>query len=519
MSRRGAHANVRLVTSLPRPMRPDLPAASPLDPSVAETQTAPLGHRDILRILFGLMLAMLLGALEQTIVATALPTIGEAFGDFANLSWVVTAYLIAATVATPLYGKLSDIYGRRVMLLISVSIFSAASAACALAPSLFVLILARGLQGLGGGGLISLAQTIIADVVSPRERGRYQAYIACVFAFASIAGPVLGGVFAQHIHWSLIFWINLPLGLLAFLISHRALGGLPRHERRHDVDLPGAALMASSSILLLLALGWGGTRHAWTSPEILSLLGTSAALGGLFVWRIRRAAEPFLPPDLLADKVVGRGTAAAFMTVGSLVGQSIFVPLYFETVRGMSASQSGLALIPLMGGVVCGSLVSGRTMVRLTHYKWPALAGSSCAALALGVLSVSAGALSPPALGALLAVAGIGVGTTLPVCTVSVQNAVARHRMGTATGVMNFFRQLGGALVVAVLGAVLLGTLGRGTGLDAHALSHGSAAPLLATGFDRVFATLALVQLTASMLLWTLPERPLRGASEAAPLA
>lgn len=478
-----------------------------------------LGHRDILRILFGLMLAMLLGAMEQTIVATALPTIGEAFGDFVNLSWVVTAYLIAATVATPLYGKLSDIYGRRVMLLISVSIFSIASAACALAPNLLVLILARGLQGLGGGGLISLAQTIIADVVSPRERGRYQAYIACVFAFASIAGPVLGGVFAQHVHWSLIFWINLPLGLLAFLISYRALAGLPRHERRRDIDLPGATLMAGSSILLLLALGWGGTRYAWGSPEILALLGAALLLGLLFVWRIRRASEPFLPPDLLADKVVGRGTAAAFMTVGSLVGQSIFIPLYFETVRGMSASQSGLALIPLMGGVVCGSLVSGRTMVRMVHYIRPALAGSMCAALALATLAATASALSPVGLCALLAVAGFGVGTTLPVCTVSVQNAVARHRMGTATGVMNFFRQLGGALVVAVLGAVLLGTLGRGTGLDAQHLASGSAGPLLTTGFGRVFATLAMVQFTASVLLFTLPERPLRGAGEAVPSA
>lgn len=473
---------------------------------------APLGHDEVLRIIAGLMLAMLLGALDQTIVATALPTIGAAFGDFTNLSWVVTAYLIAATIATPLYGKLSDIHGRRVMLLISVAVFSLASVACALAPSLLILVLARGLQGLGGGGLISLAQTIIADVVSPRDRVRYQGYIAGVFAASSIAGPVLGGLFAQHLHWSLIFWINLPLGLAAFIVTRRALKRLPRHERRHDMDIAGAALMAVASILLLLALGWGGLRYPWTSPEILGLLAGTALFTGLFIWRMRRAAEPFLPLDLLTDQVVGRGIATSFMTVGSMVGLSIFVPLYFETVRGLSASQSGLALIPLMGGVVCGATLSARTMPRLTHYKRPALAGSLVATLTLAGLAGAAAALPLAVLGMLLTLVGIGIGMMLPVCTISIQNAVPPHRMGTATGVMTFFRQLGGALVVAVLGAVLLAVLGRGSGLDAETLAHGAGTPALAAAFGLVFAAVAVVQLAATALLWTLPERPLRGS-------
>ncbi|MEP9353144.1 MDR family MFS transporter [Xanthobacter sp. KR7-65] len=464
------------------------------------------------RIIFGVMLAMLLGALDQTIVATALPTIGEAFGDFTNLSWVVTAYLLASTAATPLYGKLSDIHGRRVMLLTAIAIFSLASAACALAPNLLVLIIARALQGLGGGALISLAQTIIADVVSPRERGRYQAQIAGVFAAASIAGPLLGGFFAQYLSWTLSFWINLPIGLAAFLMTDRALRRLPRHDRKHEMDFLGAGLMVVASVLLLLALGWGGVRYAWTSPVILGLLGATGVLSALFVWRMRAAREPFLPLELLADPVVGRGMAAAFMAVGAMVGLSIFVPLYFETGRGLSASQSGLGLIPLMGGVVCGAVVSGRAMARIKHYKRPALAGLGIATTGLCILAL-APALPLVVLCALLALVGAGIGTVLPVCTVSIQNAIPPYRMGTATGVMTFFRQLGGALVVAVLGAVLLAALGAGSGAhDAESLARTADPATVAVGFQRVFGTVALVTALAALALSFLPERPLRAS-------
>lgn len=457
------------------------------------------------------MLAMLLGALDQTIVATALPTIGEAFGDFTNLSWVITAYLLACTVATPLYGKLSDIYGRRVMLLTSVAAFSAASVACALASSLLVLILARGVQGLGGGGLISLSQTIIADLVPPRERGRYQAQIAGVFAASSIAGPVLGGLFAQHLSWTLIFWINLPLGLVAFLVTSRALRRLPRHEQRHRMDIPGAALMAAASILLLLALGWGGVRFAWGSPVILGLLLGTAALTGLFIRRMSRVAEPFLPLGLLADPVVGRGIAAAFMAVGAMVGLSIYVPLYLETARGLSATQSGLALIPLMGGVVCGAVTSGRAMPRLLHYKRPALVGVTISALMLALLAFGP-YLPLPALAIAFVLVGAGIGTVLPVSTVSIQNAVPLHRMGTTTGVMTFFRQLGGALVVAMLGAVLLSALGAQAGMDSETLARSTSATSLEAAFRLVFLAVGVVAVLAAVALWSLPERPLRGS-------
>src|SRR4051812_47008868 len=250
------------------------------------------------------MLAMFLSALDQTIVATALATIGRAYADVENLTWVVTAYLLAATVVVPIYGKLSDIYGRRPAMLFGIAIFVAGSIACALSPTMPALIAARALQGIGGGGLIALSQTIVGDAVSPRERGRYQGYFGAVFAVSSIAGPVLGGVFAEHLHWTLIFWINVPLGLLAFFITGRALQALPRHERPHDLDFLGAALMVAGTITLLLALNWGGMRYAWDSMQIVGLLAAAAVLFALFFWRIATASEPFVPLSIMRNRVV-----------------------------------------------------------------------------------------------------------------------------------------------------------------------------------------------------------------------
>src|SRR5271156_486829 len=227
-----------------------------------------LGRREVIAIIGGLALAMFLGALNQTIVATALPTIGRAFDDFENLSWVVIAYLLTSTIVAPLYGKLSDIYGRRGMMLVALGVFMAGAVACAAAPSMLMLILARGLQGVGGGGIIPLSQSIIADAVPPRERGYYQAYTGSVWVLAGAGGPVLGGVIAEHLHWSMIFWLNIPLTLAAALLSHPQLKLLPRHERAHKLDLVGAALMMLSAIALLLALTWGGTRYPWLSQQI-----------------------------------------------------------------------------------------------------------------------------------------------------------------------------------------------------------------------------------------------------------
>ncbi|HWN49875.1 MAG TPA: MFS transporter, partial [Xanthobacteraceae bacterium] len=261
-------------------------------------------------IFVGLMLAVFLAALNQTIVATALPTMGRYFNDFENLSWIVTSYLLTSTAVAPLYGKLSDIHGRRIVMLASIGVFAAGSAACAVAPDMVSLILGRALQGIGGGGILPVAQAIMADAIAPRERGRYQAYMAIVWVTSGVGGPILGGVLSEHFHWSLIFWINLPLALAAAMMTYTRLARLPRHERRHKLDILGAGLMMAAAVSLLLALTWGGTRYPWLSPPIVALLVGSGILSLAFGWRLTQAPEPFLPLSVMADPIMYMGTAA-----------------------------------------------------------------------------------------------------------------------------------------------------------------------------------------------------------------
>ena len=482
--------------------------------SAAQLDNTPatnLDHAAVRTIVVGIMLAMFLGALDQTIVATALPTIGRALDDVEHLPWVVTAYLLSSTAVTPLYGKLSDIHGRRVMMLVSIGVFLVGSIACALAPTMLVLILARGLQGVGGGGLISLAQTIIGDIVAPKERARYQAYFAAVFVASSVAGPVLGGVFAQHVHWSMIFWINLPLGLVALKMTDSTLRRLPRHERPHRLDLLGAVLIVTATIAFLLALSWGGVRYPWGSLPVLGLLATAAALTVLFTLRIMSAEEPFLPLSVLLEPVVCWGTAAACFAMGTFIGLSIYVPVYFELALGLSASQSGVALIPLMVGVIAGATLSGRLMTSLRHYKRPPLAGLAVAALGALALSRDPVAMPLPLVEVLLALVGAGIGTVLPVTTVSIQNAVPMHQLGTATGAMSFFRSLGGAIAVAGFGAILL----RGIPMagNVHAglePAAGVEAAALAIVFHELFLVAAVGFAISLAFLIVMEERPLR---------
>src|ERR1700688_3302004 len=257
-------------------------SAAEAPPTDHHATPAPVDHATVRAIIVGIMLAMFLSALEQTIVAPALPTIGRSLSDVENLSWVVTAYLLSTTLATTLFGKLSDIYGRRALMLISISVFVLGSIACALAPTLWLLLAPRALQGLGGGGILPLAQTVIADILSPRERPLVQSYSSVMFMSASILGPVLGGFLTDYIHWSMIFWINLPLGVAALLMTNRALKRLPRHERPHRLDIFGAALMVAAAVALLLALSWGGSHYGWGSAPILGLLGLSTLMWGLF---------------------------------------------------------------------------------------------------------------------------------------------------------------------------------------------------------------------------------------------
>lgn len=477
----------------------------------ALAEPRPLSHPEIRAIVLGILLAMFLGALDQTIVATALPTIGRHFNNLGDLSWVVTAYLLTGTAVTPLYGKLSDIHGRRAMMLAAIGIFILGSLACALAPSMTALVFARALQGLGGGGLMALTQTIIADIVSPRERGRYQGYIGAVFAASSVGGPVLGGFLTEHLDWSLIFWINLPLGLAALGMTSNVLKRVPFHPRKHRLDIVGALLMMAAAVALLLALSWGGRRFDWISSPIGALLAGSALLWGLFAWRLVSTVEPFLPLAVLGNPVVRCAALAGACTMATLVGMTIFVPLYFEVVLHLSASQSGLALIPLMGATVVFSTVTGRLMMHVVHYKRMPLVGMAVAILALAPLAIWPAAVPTALVLALLTAIGAGLGTMFPVSTVCMQNAVTRTQMGIATGAANFFRALFSALVVAVLGAIVLGGLGGVAGMSMEMLARTASAHELAYAFRFVFMACALVLAFGMAFLIAMEERVLKG--------
>lgn len=483
---------------------------APDRPPEHHAPAAPLDHATIRAIVAGIMLAMFLSALEQTIVAPALPAIGKSLGGIDDLSWVVTAYLLAATVATPLFGKLSDIYGRRALLLASIVIFVAGSVACALAPAIWVLIVARALQGIGGGGILPIAQTIIADLLSPRERPVVQGRTSIMFMSASILGPVLGGLLTDHLHWSVIFWINLPLGAVALVMTERALRRLPRNDRPHQLDMIGAALMVGAALALMLALAWGGIRYPWSSLRIITLVASSAALWVLFTLRLLTAREPLIPLAILHGRVTSTITVAAFFSIGAIIGVTIYMPLYCQTVLGVSASLSGVALIAYLGGATLGSLVSTRAIVRIKHYMRVPIAGLIVAIVALAVLAANPAGRTLGNVVALLFVLGFALGPMYPVSTIVMQNVVKPHQLGTATGTLNFFRTLGGALVVAIFGAIVLGGIGDGPGvttLEKIAAGHSDLAP----AFHWVFIAAAICLAVSLLCLLVLEERPLHG--------
>jgi EmrB/QacA subfamily drug resistance transporter len=483
---------------------------------------AALPRHELRPIIAGVMLAMLLAALDQTVVGPALPTIGRELGDFHAIAWVVTAYLLSATAVTPIYGKLSDLYGRRELLLVGIALFAVGSLLCALAPSMLLLIAARALQGAGGGGLISLANTVVGDVISPRDRGRYQGYFASVFATASIAGPVLGGFLTQHLSWTMIFWINLPLSAVAALIVDRTLRRLGRRGARHSIDYLGSLLMVAATVAFLLALTWGGHRYAWVSLPILGLFAGALALALLFVWRQTVAREPVLPLTVLAHPIVRTAALVGLLVLLVYTSASIYVPLYLQLSRGFSADQAGLLLIPLMASVVGGALITGQYMRFRGGYKKVPIAGALAASAALFALGLAGNALPTGAMVLCLLVTGAGLGTTMPALLVATQNAVAPGDLGVATAMHTFFRSLGGAIGVAVLGALILGVLAtRGAAL-APAGGTGDLADLLRSGSDLAvraaagdafaafFKAVAGVTLLAVVGLVLLKEIPLR---------
>ena len=503
----------------------------------SEATPAGFSHRETLVILSGIMLGMLLAGLDQTIVATALPTIARELAGAEHMSWVVSAYLLTSTAATPIYGKLSDLYGRKAMLQAAISFFLAASVLCALAGSMTQLIVFRALQGLGGGGLISMAHATIADIIAPRDRGRYQGYFSIVFAASSVGGPVLGGFFAEHLSWRWVFWINLPIGVAAILISNTALKKLVSRRTRREIDYGGAVLLVAAVTTLLLVTSWGGVEFPWLSAPILGLAAAGILLLVVFAFRERLAREPILPLRLFGNAIFTCSSVFSFLTSMAMFGAIVYLPLFIQLVGGDSASQSGLLLIPLTGAIVVGAYTAGRIVSATGRYKLFPCFGLALASIALALLALMTAKTSHLAMCAYMALFGVGVGFVMPVAIVSVQNAIELRDLGTGTAAVNFFRSMGGAFGVSLLGALLLAQLGariasipghEALGADAALdLLHGNTGALgalsaathalfvveLERSFTVLFAVACAVCVLAFIAALFLKELPLRTTS------
>jgi EmrB/QacA subfamily drug resistance transporter len=403
----------------------------------------------------GVMVAMFLAAADQTILASALPTIAGALGGLADLSWVVIAYLLAATIAAPLYGHLGDRFGRRRMLLGALGIFTAASLACAVAPTLLLLIAARALQGLGGGGLMTLTQALIGEHVSPRERGRFSGYFATVFALASTSGPVLGAYLTEHLSWRAVFFINLPLGLVAAVLALRIPQAKMAPQGRFRPDVPGALLFASSALALLFALSSGGHRFAWQSWPMAALLAGSLIGFALLVAWERRASDPVIPMRFFAVPAIVRSDAVVICFAGALFSTILYLPLYLQLGRGLGIGQSGLLLLPITLAMVVSSSITGRLVTRTGEVKLFPQIGLLLATVAFLLLAATVTVGSTLMVLALTFLAGTGLGMVMPPTQVAVQYAAGRESLGAATATISVSRAIGGAIGVAIVGAIL----------------------------------------------------------------
>ena len=412
-------------------------------------------HRQILVIFAGLMAGLFLAALDQTIVATALPTIVGELGGLDYYSWVVTAYLLSSTVCTPLYGKFSDMYGRRAVLQTAVGVFVAGSVLAGVAQTMPQLVAFRGIQGMGAAGLMTMTFAVIGDVVSPRQRGRYIGLLAGVWAFASVIGPLAGGFLVDRASWRWVFLINLPIGLAALAVISSVLH-LPTVRRSHRIDVEGAVLLVLGVTCLLLSLVWGGTEYPWSSPMIIGLaLSGAVAMVAFVVWEAGSAVEPILPMRLFANPIFSLSAAMSFVIGAALFGAVIFLPLFLQVATGLTATNSGLFLLPLTAGIVTASVGSGRIITRTGRYRaWP-IGGLALATVGMALLSVMQ-ADTPLVLSSLyMVVLGLGVGAVMQVTLLVVQNGVDHRELGVATSAVQFFRQMGGSFGVAAFGAIM----------------------------------------------------------------
>jgi EmrB/QacA subfamily drug resistance transporter len=429
--------------------------------TVPDAESAPgtgFTHRQILVVMSGLMLGMFLASLDQTIVSTALPTIVGDFHRSDLLSWVITAYLLASTASTPLWGKAGDLYGRKRVFQLAIVVFLIGSALCGAAQNMYELIAFRGLQGIGGGGLISLVFAIIGDVISPRERGRYQGYFGAVFGVSSVVGPLLGGFFVDNLSWRYIFYINLPLGILALVVTNRVLK-LPARRRAVQIDWWGALLLVSGVSAALLATQSGGKDYPWGSWQIVGLFVLGALLVVGFVVRERMAAEPILPLELFRIQIFRVSNVVSFISGIAMFGALAFLPQYLQLVHGVSATASGLLLLPLLVGLLIMSIASGRYISRTGRYRWFPLAGTVLVTIGLALLTHLGAHTSLAVVGVYILIFGAGLGLFMQVLTLVVQNSVPMQQMGVATSAVTFFRSMGGTFGASALGAVLTARL------------------------------------------------------------
>ncbi|MCW2985651.1 MAG: drug resistance transporter, EmrB/QacA subfamily, partial [Conexibacter sp.] len=500
---------------------------------MAATTTAE--HRPRVAVVMGgLMLVMLLASLDQTIVSTALPTIVGELGGLEHLSWVVTAYLLAVTVVTPLYGKLGDLFGRKVVLQAALVLFLIGSALCGLAQGMTELIAFRAIQGLGGGGLMVSAQAAIGDVVAPSERGKYSGLFGAVFGVSSVAGPLIGGFLTTHISWRFIFYVNVPVGAAAFVVLAATLPSVSE-RRRHAIDYLGTLLLAVGLSALILATTLGGNTYDWGSPEIvgMAIVGVLAILA---LTRVeRRAAEPILPPSLFRNRVFVVCSAVGLIVGFGLFGALTYLPLFQQVVRGLSPTASGLQLLPVMGGLLVSSIVSGQIITRTGHYKVFPILGTAVAALGMYLLS-SLDATTGSGVAALhMLVLGLGLGMVMQVLVLATQNAVSYDQLGVATSGATLFRSIGGSLGTAVLGAIFSGRLsaeladklpatgaGGGTegGVNPAQIAklpkplHDAYIASFTDALNSVFVVATAVMVLAFLMSWLIQERPLRATVE-----
>jgi EmrB/QacA subfamily drug resistance transporter len=448
-------------------------------------QAPAIGRRDLAFVMVALVVAMLLAALDQIIFSTALPTIVGELGGIDQMLWVTTAYALAATITLPIYGKLGDLVGHKLLFLSALVLFLGGTVLGGLAGNMTTLISARAVQGLGGGGLMILSQAIIADIVPPRQRGTYMGIMGGAWAFASVLGPVLGGWFADSIGWRWAFWFSLPLGALA-IVAAAAFLKMPLHKRdRPTLDILGMATMTISVTAIVLVTSWGGRQYAWDSAMILGLIAVFAVFGALFVAAERRAAQPIIPLHLFRDRNFNLSTAGGLLLAIAMFGVLAYMPSYLQMVTGTSATKSGLLLVPLSAGILGASLCTGALASRTGRYKWMPVTSAIVMGLGLFLLSTLHVGSSQWTIAAYLAVFGVGLGLGFQILVLIVQISFPLSEVGTATAANNFFRQIGASLGSAAVGTVftnrLMGLLserlasapstGAGMSLDPNSLT------------------------------------------------